>query len=162
MSRPGYWSKDGQEVPISSLESDHLKHICRYLLKKTIEFASTPSRLRYYEDKMIEIGTEAQRRDILPQGDILLDRLKQIITIWQTEWDNNGRPRAAVIPVAATPQSSDSSVMESIVLFDQVRYNQTNSYRRGSKWNVSHNKPKVKANPNERLDYQERRLDPDL
>jgi hypothetical protein len=92
MNRPGYWViKGGQEIPIINLEDSHLKNILRFLRNQRIMLISRGRSQNWIADcknKIIELGEEAHRRNLIPAGDITLERLLEYIAEWQVEFDN--------------------------------------------------------------------------
>ena len=88
MSRPGYWkTKEGIEVAYADMETSHVCHVLRFLRNRYI---SSPTSLykNYFEQKLVELGAEAQRRNIIPSGDVQFDQLLSIVEGWQRDWDS--------------------------------------------------------------------------
>jgi hypothetical protein len=88
MSRPGYWTtKDGREVPYAELEDYHLKNILRMLRNRYLG-TEEPRQKQLFERSLIEMGEEAQRRNLVVQGDsVPFEVLLATIKIWQDNYD---------------------------------------------------------------------------
>jgi len=124
MSRPGYWkTKEGSEMAITSMTDSHLKHSLRYLRNALREPGNQSQKYAVYcETKLIELGNEAQRRGLIPAGEITTDQLKEYISVWQAEWDNRTRP-VGYHSILDMPASVPITQLQS----GNIRINQPNS-----------------------------------
>ena len=91
MSRPGYWKTGaGIEIAYGDMQPSHVKNALRYLRKRYNELegvADSVNYRNYCEQKLIELGNEAQRRQLVPPGDLPFARLLGCIAVWQADWD---------------------------------------------------------------------------
>ena len=99
MSRPGYWKTSTGEIPYANMGESHVRHALRYCRTK---IKDSPSNARYWENKVVELGNEAQRRAIIPNSDISLEALYVIIDDWQTQWDAS-KPRQTNTRTGVSP-----------------------------------------------------------
>ena len=122
MSRPGYWKSPGQpEIAISAMAESHLRNSTRLMARRWLEFApnilNSPglavefrNKRRFYEDKLVELGTECQRRNIIPAGDITVEALANLARGWPTASDtlsNITGPYTGPMPVAEVLPSTN-------------------------------------------------------
>lgn len=112
MSRPGYWkTKDGTEMKVTDMTVSHLKNSLRVMRTSLLQArewepsAYKVNKINYCETKLEELGTEAQRRNIIPNGDLTIDQLCDIIAPWQAERDGTrpAAPFVAQVPAASIP-----------------------------------------------------------
>ena len=98
MSRPGFWMHEGREIRIQDMADSHFRNSLRYMCRKRLENLELTSdgpavarskreRRNYYEMKIVELGNEAQRRNIIPQGTLTITQLSDIATGWPTARD---------------------------------------------------------------------------
>lgn len=147
---PGMWkTKSGEELRIQDMEDSHIKNSMRLLRTRILSRMYGPAYIKFCEDKLIELGNDAQRRGLIPAGNIPMHELIDIITGWQTAWDNRPPrppvpgftpipPPIALIPVPRTPTPAPIATSStSTDRYSRLRANddQVRSFRRVS--NVS-------------------------
>lgn len=140
MSRPGYWkNKFGNEMAYSDMDDAFVKHVLRYLRSRLLTLLSeninncNRSYINYCETKLEELGNEAQRRHLIPSGDVTMEHLLVHIAVWQSEWDNRStsnnhqlitRPFVSVInrPFQSNPllNTPGNDVLIKVVKTDMV------------------------------------------
>jgi hypothetical protein len=87
----GKWKKDGQIIDISAMDDSHLRNSIRFCWRKITGLIPTSGgSASYFEDKIIELGEEAQKRNWIPDN-ITYEQLLVVAGNWETE-DGN-RPR---------------------------------------------------------------------
>lgn len=87
-NRPGYWKmKTGEEIRIQDMDEPHLKNSMRFLRKIIVDPSTSPGYRLFCEENLVELGNDAQRRGLVPAGDIPMHVLMETVTRWQTEWD---------------------------------------------------------------------------
>lgn len=101
MSAAGEWKTiDGRTLPIRDMEDGHLRNSLRYLYRKIgvqppqpVPTNETPpvantwrsrTSAQYYEDKFVELGEEAQRRNWIPQN-VTYEQLLTTVGEWERE-----------------------------------------------------------------------------
>ena len=121
MSKPGEW-KTGQGVTmrITDMDADHLRNSMRLLYRKLVRpaFTAPPAEAPpvantwrsqtsndYYEDKLVELAEEAQRRNFIPQQ-CTYDQLLTIVGEWEREavarraaWERRQAQQNAPLPI---------------------------------------------------------------
>lgn len=133
MSRRGEWKKDGVTIQIAQMEEGHLRNSLRYLYRKINELQQpdprlpapplantwrSPSAVNYYEDKLVELGEEAQRRNYLPPQ-LTFQQLMTILADWENQARINAQQVRYQQQIVAAPIVSladlDSAVERSLI-----------------------------------------------
>ena len=103
MSKPGFWrTGTNKEIALPDMEEGYLKNVLRYVRKKVVEDCDAlarPLASAYWENKLVELGNEAQSRGLFtmngypPGADMTINQLKEVILIWQNDWNTRNRRR---------------------------------------------------------------------
>jgi hypothetical protein len=110
MSQPGYWKmKTGEEIRIQDMDEPHLKNSMRLLRNRILNPAYGRAYVVFTEGQLAELGNEAQRRGLIPAGDIPMHALMAVIATWQAAWD--ARPPRA--PFVANPAITNLGIVPS-------------------------------------------------
>jgi hypothetical protein len=128
MSKPGFWrTGTNKEIALPDMEEGYLKNVLRYVRKKVVEDCDAlarPLASAYWENKLVELGNEAQSRGLFtmngypPGADMTINQLKEVILIWQNDWNTRNRRRytgPANLIVTATLAAEEPKLAEKLV-----------------------------------------------
>lgn len=128
MSKPGFWrTGTNKEIALPDMEEGYLKNVLRYVRKKVVEDCDAlarPLASAYWENKLVELGNEAQSLGLFtmngypPGADMTINQLKEVILIWQNDWNTRNRRRytgPANLIVTATLAAEEPKLAEKLV-----------------------------------------------
>lgn len=102
----GHWRAGGRDIPFAEMDNPYVKNALRWVRNRLRDPISNTYRAEL-EEKLVELGEEAQRRRLVPENDMTIEQLLGYVAVWQNQYDERQRRnnRMHVIASAPAPQT---------------------------------------------------------